>query len=167
MTIRLGAFLRSSLRLADRDFITLAEEIDLARSYLEIESTRFGDRLEVRFDTDEANGDFPVPSLLLQPLLENSIKHGLAGLVEGGAVTVSARPRGERLRLEVANPVDPESASSGASTGEGIGLKNVIGRLEVLYRGHAQLEVFRAPDGFRVTIDLPDRDDGAQPRVRP
>ena len=159
MTIRLGEFLRSSLRLADRDFISLGEEIELARGYLDIERTRFGARLAIVFDTEDASEEFQVPSLLLQPLLENSIKHGIADLVDGGTVTISARPSGERLRIEVANPIDPDgSAEEGlSSAGEGIGLKNVVGRLEVLYHGDAHLEIHRGNESFRVTIDLPER----------
>ena len=152
MAIRLGEFLRASLRLADRELITLAEEIDLAHGYLEIERTRFGDRLRIDSDIEEAALDFPVPSLLLQPLIENAIKHGLSNLVEGGTLTLRARRRAGRLSIEIANPIDTESA---AQRGEGIGLDNVVGRLELLYRGEAQLEVLRATDSFRVTIDLP------------
>ena len=154
MTLRLAEFLRTSLRLADRDLIPLAQEIALAHGYLEIERTRFGDRLRIDSTIEEAALEFPVPSLVLQPLLENAIKHGLANLVEGGTVTLRARRAAERLRIEIANPVDAEGSRA---RGEGIGLANVIGRLELLYRGDAQLEVDRSPGTFRVTIHLPAR----------
>ena len=166
--MRLGEFLRASLRMADRELIPLAEEVELALGYLEIERTRFGDRLVIESVIEDDALDFPVPSLLLQPLLENAVKHGLANLVEGGVVSLAARRVGPRLRIEVANPVDPDQT---APRGEGIGLDNVVGRLELLYRGTAQLEVHRAADAFRVTIELPepsasDRRGGPRPRSR-
>ena len=161
MAILLGEFLRASLRLADRELIPLSEEIELARGYLTIERTRFGERLEVATDIAAEVSDFPVPSLLLQPLLENAIKHGLSHLVDGGVLTLAAYRDGDRLRIVISNPVDPDSDSA---DGEGIGLTNVIGRLELLYRGNAQLEVHRTELAFRVTIDLPRRAASIVPR---
>lgn len=154
MSIRLGEFLRSSLRLADRDFIPLAEEIDLARAYLEIERVRFGDRLDFEENVDPGALSIEVPALLLQPLLENSIKHGLAHLVGGGTITLSGRRTEDRLELRIENPVDADAAHT---HGDGIGLANVTGRLELLYKGHGRLEIERGEESFRITLDLPAR----------
>lgn len=152
MSIRLGEFLRSSLRLAARDLIPLGEEIDLARAYLEIEQVRFGDRLSFEESVDPGLMDSEVPALVLQPLLENSIKHGLAHLVGGGTITLTGEKVDGRLRLLVENPVDPDSLRTG---GDGIGLSNVTGRLELLYQGHAHLATERAETTYTVTLDLP------------
>ena len=104
MSIRLGEFLRSSLRLASRDLIPLAEEVELARAYLEIEQTRFGERLAFDQSIDPAALPLRVPALVLQPLLENAIKHGLSHLIEGGTISLSATLDEDRLRLEVGLP---------------------------------------------------------------
>lgn len=152
MTIRLGDFLRSSLRLADRDFISLEEEMELARKYLEIERTRFGERLDIRIEVVDEAVDCKVPALLLQPLVENSIKHGISQLVEGGTVELTARTTDNLLSIEVTNPIDPDAA---AAPGDGIGLGNVSGRLGLLYRGRAHFEVQRDRDRFEVRVDLP------------
>lgn len=152
MAIRLGEFLRSSLRLTERQRIPLAEELELADGFLAIERTRFGERLVVERDVDEAALDCLVPALLLQPLLENAVKHGLAHRVDGGRIAIRAHQRGERLAIEVVNPV---AAAAEADPGDGIGLANVAGRLELLYQGRARLEVERGDGEFRVRIDLP------------
>jgi two-component system sensor histidine kinase AlgZ len=153
MSIRLGEFLRSSLRLAARDLIPLTEEIDLARAYLGIEQVRFGDRLifEERVDANALTVE--VPALVLQPLLENSIKHGLAHQVSGGTITLTGKRDGGRLELCIENPVDSDSA---LAQGDGIGLTNVAGRLELLYQGNVRLAVERGEEIFRVTLDLPE-----------
>jgi len=90
MCIRLSDFLRSSLRLADRESISLHDELALARNYLEVERVRFGERLRVEEEVESACQECLVPALLLQPLVENAVKHGIAGLVEGGSIHLSA-----------------------------------------------------------------------------
>jgi hypothetical protein len=152
MSIRLGEFLRASLKLAERDFIELGEEVDLARAYLEIERVRFGDRLAFEDTIESDVTACKVPALVLQPLLENAVKHGLAHLVEGGLISLTAATRGERLRLSVRNPVDTDARPS---SGNGIGLANVSGRLDLLYDHRAKLEIDRHPGQFEVTLDLP------------
>ena len=86
MCIKLSDFLRSSLGLGQRESIPLREELALARSYLEVEQVRFGERAAVEEEIDPGCEDCAIPVLLLQPLVENAVKHGIAGLVEGGAV---------------------------------------------------------------------------------
>lgn len=152
MSIRLGEFLRASLRLASRDLIPLAEEVELARAYLEIEQTRFGERLAFQDDVDPAVLTCRVPALVLQPLLENAIKHGIAHLIDGGTISFTATTAGDHLRLEVVNPVD---ADRHESPGDGIGLTNVAGRLDLLYRQRARLQIDRGGETYRVVLDLP------------
>jgi len=163
MSIRLGTFLRASLRLASRDLIPLSEEVELARAYLEIEQVRFGERLTFRDDVDPRTLSCRVPALVLQPLLENSIKHGLAHLVDGGTISLAATIRNERLRLEIVNPFDADSPSG---RGDGIGLTNVAGRLELLYRHRARLQIDRGSGEFRVTLDLPTVGEAAEASAR-
>lgn len=152
MAIRLGEFLRASLRLTERQLIPLAEELELAERFLAIERTRFGERLAVERHVDPAVLGRPVPALLLQPLLENAIKHGLAHLVDGGRIEIAARSRGDRLELELVNPV---ATGAPETAGDGIGLRNVAGRLELLYDGRARFEVAPEEDRFQVRIELP------------
>ncbi|HEX6397808.1 MAG TPA: histidine kinase, partial [Steroidobacteraceae bacterium] len=101
MTERLAECFRYALAKHSRDLSTLDEELNFARHYLEIEQVRFGDRLRVQLSRGDAVGSEPIPSLLLQPLLENAIRHGLAPVREGGCVSVQARREGGRLHLSI------------------------------------------------------------------
>src|SRR5262249_38358585 len=91
MCVRLADFLRSSLRLGSKESIPLREELALAKNYLDVERVRFGERLQVHEEIEPACEDCGVPALLLQPLVENAVKHGIAGLVEGGCIRVAAQ----------------------------------------------------------------------------
>ena len=91
MCIKLSEFLRSTLNLGERESIPLAEELTLARTYLEVEQIRFGKRLLVEQDIDEGCGSCVVPALIVQPLVENAIKHGISGMIEGGTVSLQVR----------------------------------------------------------------------------
>src|SRR5215467_7851236 len=91
MCVRLGDFLRTSLRLGSRESIPLGEELALARNYLEVERVRFGDRLRVEEHIEPGCEDCAAPALLLQPLVENAVKHGIAGLIDGGEIRLAAR----------------------------------------------------------------------------
>ncbi|HSN68832.1 MAG TPA: histidine kinase, partial [Thermoanaerobaculia bacterium] len=126
MAQRLADFFRLTVRFGKREKIRVSEEIDLARQYLEIEKTRFGPRLAAELAVDPAAESCGIPPLLLQPLVENAVRHGIAGLVDGGTIRIEATVSGGRLRIRVANPADPDRA---ASRGEGVGLANVRGRL--------------------------------------
>jgi len=150
--IRLGEFLRASLKLAANKTIPLAEEQRLAAAYLDVERVRFGDRLtyEDRL-SPECLGE-RVPALVLQPLLENALKHGIAHLVEGGTVRIGAEMDGGSMRLEVTNPCDPDRPRA---TGTGIGLANVRNRLRLLYDGRASITTRDLGNSFHVEIILP------------
>jgi hypothetical protein len=154
MCVLLGDFLRSSLKLADTPSITLAQELSLLRNFLAIEKVRFGTRLRVEESIGEDCDACVVPSLLLQPLVENAVKHGIAQLVDGGSIHIEARNTGARLRLAVENDFDPESVS--LSKG-GYGLSNVKRRLSARYGEDAEFEVRKDDGRFRVELTLPAR----------
>ncbi len=148
----LADFLRKSIDLGGRASITLEEEFGLALSFLTIEQVRLGPRLKIRREIDEASRSCLVPPLLLQPLMENAILHGIAQLIEGGEIGITAVRPGERLRITVENPCDPDRAKG---NGGGIGLANVRGRLDTIYGTEAWLEVEPGEARFRVVVSLP------------
>lgn len=136
MCVRLSEFLRNTLGLGERESISWKEELELARTYLEVERVRFGARLLVEMDVDEACGECKVPPLVLQPLVENAIKHGIATLVEGGTVRLRSRIQGGNLEVLVENRFDPEAPSPRRS---GLGLRNLRDRLETRFGNAARL----------------------------
>jgi two-component system sensor histidine kinase AlgZ len=152
MCVLLGEFLRASLKLGLRERIPLAEEMALARRFFEIEQVRFGARLHFEQAIDEGIGECLVPPLLLQPLAENAVGHGIAQMLEGGTVRLDARRQDGALRIVIENPVDPDRPKRARG---GVGLDNVRRRLATHYGGRATLDVEDRPDCFRVTIALP------------
>lgn len=152
MCIRLSDFLRNSLRLGERVSIPFAEELALTKTYLEVEQVRFGQRLRVIQDFDTGCADCDVPPLLVQPLVENAIKHGIATLVEGGEIALTGRRNGQHLRVMVENPFDPDAPVTRKT---GFGLVNVRNRLEARYGGAARLEIQVGDQRYRVILSLP------------
>jgi sensor histidine kinase YesM len=152
MCLELADFLRETLRLGGAGSIPLSAEIALAEKYLAVERARFGARLRVEREITPEAGTCEVPPLMLQPLVENAVKHGIASLVDGGAVRIEARCGGGLLHLAVENPVDPAVP---ASPGEGLGLANVRSRLAALHAQEAQIDVRRRAGAFRVELVLP------------
>jgi sensor histidine kinase YesM len=152
LCVRLADFLRRSLTVGSRESIPLAEELDLAEQLLGIEKVRFGDRLAHAVVADDAARACAVPPLLLQPLVENAVTHGIAQMLEGGEIRIEAERRGPELRISIQNPRD---ADAPGRKGTGIGLQNVRRRLLALHGDAA--EVRAAPDGevFRVELRLP------------
>ena len=152
MCIRLSDFLRISLRLGERATISFGEEWELARTYLDVEQVRFGKRLSVCEKIDTACANCDVPPLLVQPLVENAIKHGIATLVEGGEIRVSGSRSKDGMRFVIENPFDPDAPLSRKS---GIGLRNVRDRLRARYGGAARLEIAVAENRYSVALSLP------------
>jgi signal transduction histidine kinase len=152
MCILLAEFFRKSLALGERPTVSLEEELEVARTYLAIEGLRLGARLTVDESVDEAGKACRLPPLLLQPLVENAVRHGIATRTEGGVLRLRARSDGRRLRLLVENPFDPDAP---ARPGVGLGLANVRQRLRALHGDEARLDAERGPDHFRVTLLLP------------
>jgi two-component system, LytTR family, sensor kinase len=152
MTERLAECFRYALAKHSRDLSTLDEELDFARHYLEIEQVRFGDRLRVQLSRGDATGSEAIPSLLLQPLLENAIRHGLAPVREGGCVSVHAHREGERLHLRV----EDDGVGLRADVRHGVGLRNVQDRLRTMYAHAAEFLIGERPGGGTlITIVIP------------
>lgn len=145
-------FFRQTLRLGSLDRITLAEEIQLVSHYLAIEKVRFGPRLDFRLHVDDAARQRSVPPLLLQPLVENSVRHGIASMVDGGTIDLSAVVRDGKLHIRISNPADPDRMHA---RGEGIGLQNARGRLSAISDGRAAFRTDESDGTFRVEIELP------------
>ena len=152
MCLLLAGFLRRSLAIGGRALIPLGEELDLVAEYLEIEKVRFGPRLLVRREVEEACLPGLVPPFLLQPLVENAVRHGIAQVLEGGTLAITARRAGDEIRIAIDNPRDPERAGG---RGVGVGIENVRGRIQRLHGAAARLEVATTPDRFRVSLALP------------
>jgi hypothetical protein len=152
MCLELAGFLRESVRLGGVVSIPLADELALAEKYLAVERARFGSRLRVEREVSAEAGSCGVPPLVLQPLVENAVTHGVANLVGGGVVRIAARCLGERLHLTVENPMDPGAV---VRPGEGVGLANVRGRLAALYGQEASVEVRQDGEHFRVELAWP------------
>jgi LytS/YehU family sensor histidine kinase len=175
--LSLSELLRLALRQSERQEIALREELEFVRRYLEIQQTRFGDRLRVEQDIEAAALDCAVPTLLLQPLVENAIRHGLEPDGNAGLVRLTARKQDGRLVLTVeddgagfatqaggisdrkaivlqagpdSSPVagsPPPGARHAARSGTGIGLTNLRARLETLYGTRQALELGPRPGG--------------------
>src|SRR5262245_27928649 len=152
MCVRLSDFLRKSLAVGEKSSIPLSEELALSRTYLDVEALRFGERLSVEEDLDEAGDACEIPPLLLQPLVENAVRHGIASRLEGGTVRVSVARGGGRLRILIENPFDPDSPSR---PGTGIGLGNVGERLAARWGAEALFAAKKLTDRFLVVISVP------------
>ena len=133
---------------------TLADEVEYLQRYIDIQKVRFGERLTYSTDIPEDLLDLQVPSLLLQPLAENAIKHGLSERVAGGAIRVTVATRGAALCLTVYND-GPAFAPDWESNGAGIGLANLRTRLRIMHGDLADLRVSNVKGGVEVTVTLP------------
>lgn len=152
MCILLAEFLRASLGAGEHGSIPLREELALARKYLAIEKVRFGERMTVSEEIEEAAEACLVPPLLLQPLVENAVKHGIAMMTASGTVHLAAAIGNQRLRVAVENSFDPEARGRSAT---GLGLEIVRRRLKARYGEEAKL-VTRTPDSrFLSELFLP------------
>jgi hypothetical protein len=151
MCVLLGDFFRESLALGSEDRITLARELQLAERFLEIEQVRFGDRLQVRVELP-IDGGVLVPPLLLQPLVENAVTHGVAQVLDGGLIAVRTSVADTNLRIVIENPCDGDRPRR---TGTGVGLSNVKARLLAVYGDDARVSATEADGRWRVELTLP------------
>jgi signal transduction histidine kinase len=152
MLSRLAALLRLTLERELAHEVPLDRELELLDLYLDIERTRFSDRLDVRMDVEPAARDALVPAFVLQPLVENAVRHGIARGAEPGRITIGAWVKGASLAIEIAD-TGPGIASNGA---EGVGLRNTRERLSRLYGPAAALRLDRGVEGGTVaTLTLP------------
>lgn len=154
MCVLLADFFRGCLKFGSVDRITLAEEIQLMENYLDIEKVRLGSRLNVEQAIDTQCKDCRVPPLILQPLIENAITHGIAAMIDGGTVRIEAKQDGAGVKIFIENPFEPESART---SGTGVGIKNVRMRLSNLFDGDARLDVNDNGQRFRVELQMPCR----------
>lgn len=154
MTIELAQFFRQTLALSEKKKITLPDELALCQNFLAIEKVRFGDKLEASWQIAADTLHALLPPMLLQPLLENAIKHGIRSRVDGGCITVQVAARDAWLYLDVVNPMDADAPP--ATGGTGTGLKNLRARLDSLYAGQARVDwKATSPERFEVHVALP------------
>jgi len=156
MTTRLGELLRLTLEMESVQQVPLSRELDFLGKYLEIQTLRFSDRLSFHANVDAQVRDALVPVLILQPLLENAVEHGVAPRAGDTRIELSARREGDRLVLSVVNPAPTEADSTRKRTSGGRGLANTRARLQELYGSDASLDL-EAGREFRVTVRIPFR----------
>jgi signal transduction histidine kinase len=158
MIDRLGDLLRMTLHVSGCQAVPLKEELELLQKYVDIEQTRFGDRLTVDMHIDPETLDAQVPQLLLQPLVENAIRHGVAPNSRPGWISIHASRRGDDLTIEVrdsGNGLPPERL---VALNRGVGLDNTRARLEHMYRSRFRFVFTNLKDGFCVTVGIPFQD---------
>lgn len=154
MTLRLAEFFRHSLGLEAQRKVTLAQELALVNHFVAIEQVRFGARLRFAQQSGADADPCLLPPMILQPLVENAVKHGIGGLPEGGCVRVTATRAGAMLRIVVENDVDLDAPPAPAR-GQGVGLANVRARLATDYGHLASVHWRRMDATFRVELTLP------------
>ena len=168
MLLRLAGFLRYSLDRQPTELAALSAELEAQRKYLEIEQTRFDDKLKVRFDIEQGLENARLPSLILQPILENAIKYAITPRTEGGAIVVTAKRDGDVLRIAVEDDGPGLAAPDAPRRRRGVGLVNARERLELIYGDRAGLAASnRAPHGCRVDIWLPLEEERARRNPAP
>ncbi len=154
MIERLSRLLRLSLEHLSSNAVPLSRELEFLDAYLDIETTRFGDRLRVVREIDPAVMTAKVPSMMLQPLVENAIRHGVGKMARGGTVQVRAERRGDRLIICIANDC---RAGNGFSPGSGLGLANTRARLAQMFGDDYSFQLEKSGGQARVTLEVPFR----------
>jgi signal transduction histidine kinase len=166
MITRLGDFLRLTLENSGSQEVTLQQEMEFLGCYLEIERIRFQNRLVTRIDVAEQTLDAKVPNLILQPIVENAIRHGIAPRSTPGLIEIQAKQQNGRLRIQVRDngPGLSEHRNPEYLFGKGLGLANTETRLERLYGAAHLFDLRNNPDGgLIVTLEIPFHKDGAAP----
>jgi LytS/YehU family sensor histidine kinase len=161
MVLNLAEIFRYFLQ-SERTYVPLSQEMQIVRSYLEVEQLRLGDRLRVELEVDDATLDVPVPVLSVQPLVENAIKHGIAPSADPGYVRVKVGLRLNELRIAVENSGE---TNAGPASGTGIGLRNVRRRLEICYGPGARLDLVSGEQRTRAEISIPVAALGSHPEM--
>lgn len=154
MTITLADFFRYTLTLSDKKFVSLADEIQLCQYFLDIEKIRFGEKLQVEFFVEENIHSALLPPMLLQPLLENAIKHGIRNLANGGTIRCQIRANAGWLHIAMHNPIDSDLTTNKES-GSGTGLTNIQSRLVRHYGEKYRFDVSKKEHTFDIQIGLP------------
>lgn len=154
---KLADIFRYVLIASDKETVTLAEELEFVRNYLEIEKVRFDDRLKISIRSETGTESVPVPSLILQPIVENAIKHGVSGDTSGGSIDITAVWQNGHLAIHV---VDSGANTPGMLQGLGVGLRNVQDRLHKTYGSSAVVRLSPQPSGGTcVELEIPIRRD--------
>jgi LytS/YehU family sensor histidine kinase len=155
MIAGLSDFLRKVLEHSERHQVPLAEELEFTQKYLDIQKARFAERLQFSVDVPFDLLSAQVPSLILQPMVENAIKHGIAKRVQGGAIRIAASSSNGRLTLRVYND-GPSLPAGWETTQSGIGISNVRTRLQSLYGNACDLTLRnRTPGGVETAVSVP------------
>lgn len=154
MVQQLSDFLRLTISRADEPWITLSEELAYLETYLAIEKVRFGHRLEVNVQVEDSAKNFTIPTLVLQPLLENAIKFGLYGTTGKITIQLKAIARDSDIQIEITNPFD---ADMQPATGSGFGLSGLQRRLYLLYARNDLMQTNRSSETFTVNLIIPQR----------
>jgi hypothetical protein len=157
MCILLADFLRTTLRLGGKESITLQEELALIRGYLAIEKVRFGARVNMEEEVENEALGVLLPPLLLQPLVENAIRHGIANLPEGGVIGLKVQRNRDDVSIAVENNFDPDTPSPLKT---GLGLENIRQRLNARYGEDAKVTVHADGNRFLVNLRLPAQTNG-------
>ena len=157
--LNLTTLLRGSLNRTRQQTTTLAQELEIAQAYLNIQSTRMQGRLHFSVDVPAALNNIPLPPLLVQPLIENAIKHGIEPSEAGGNISVSAVQQSNNVIISISDTgmgIEQEQPNRRSTAGTGTGLKNVRERLRALYGDQAQLELVpNQPQGVIARVTLP------------
>ena len=156
MIARLSEFLRRVVNDSDRQQVPLAEELDFTEKYLDIQKARFGDRLSFTLDVSEDLRSAQVPSLILQPMVENAVKHGIAKRVRGGAIHIAAARSNGTLTLRVYND-GPSLPPDWEQTTTGVGVQNVRTRLQNLYGAAYEFNLVNRRGGVEASVSVPYR----------
>ncbi len=141
--------------LSEKNMTTLAEELELTKSYLAIETLRLGERLQIEWQVDESLLKTQVPSLIIQPLAENSIYHGIEPLAKGGKIVISALQIGNKLRLSISNPIMSEKQSSAFRKGNQMAQDNIKQRLKLVYGKKGDFSINDTKDNYIVSLLIP------------
>ncbi len=147
----LADIFRGSMRRADQ-VISFAEELQLARQYLDMEKRRLGERLEINWRVDEVPAAAAVLPLMLQPLLENAVAHGIQSRQEGGTIAVYGREEGDQVVVTIANPVAPQGSTA---RGHGMAIENIRERLRLAYGSRASLVTYENAEQYYAVLSLP------------
>jgi hypothetical protein len=153
MLIALSDYLRYAVQSTHREAATLREEVENVERYLAIEKLRFGDKLRYHFDADESCMGCSIPAMLLMPLFENAVKHGVYESAETVNIIATATRKAQQLHIEICNDYDPDLVA--ARKGAGSGLRNASERLRLLYGDAASLQTQKNDGKFVVAISLP------------
>jgi LytS/YehU family sensor histidine kinase len=156
MIARLGDFLRLTLENSEQQLVSLKEEAEFLRCYLEIEQVRFGDRLTIAFELEPQTLSAQVPHLILQPVVENAIRHAIAPRATQGHINVEAKRLNSSLRLQVRDNGPGTTSNSDLPGTEGVGLRNVRARLHQIYGSDFRFELVNAGgEGLTVVMEIP------------